>query len=90
MPVTVTTSAYKPGAVDEERYGAFVEKMRRFYRRQVAKGANNMKSMYYGWTETDIEAATGAYCRAYRHQYRVLVPIDPVTREPLPASTPNP
>ena len=79
----VTTSLYAHGAVDEAAFAKFVAKMERFYRKCMAKGAADMRSMYYGWTEADCVEAARAYCGCYRHHYRVLVQIDPATRQPL-------
>lgn len=83
MSAAVTTAMYSPGAVDEVAFARFVAKTEASYRRAVAKQNARGKGLYLGWTEADVVEAARFYCGCYRHHYRVLVEIDPATREPL-------
>ncbi len=85
MSATVTTALYTPGAVDEAAFARFVAKTEASYRRSVAKHNARGKGLYLGWTDADCVEAARAYCGCYRHQFRVLVLVDPVTRAPVAA-----
>ena len=75
--MTVTTQMFKPGDVDETKYQAFYTKIVKSYQRQVVKAhaKNNLRSDVWGWTDEDCYRAARAYCEAYRHHFRVLVPV---------------
>ena len=62
---------YKHGDVDEAAYERFYQKTLKSYRRVAAKG----RGLYAGWTDEQCIEAAGFYCRSYRHQFRVLVPV---------------
>ena len=83
MSATVATGMFIPGAVDEVAFARFVAKTEAGYRRAISKAASNPRSLYHGWTDADCVEAARFYCGCYRHHYRVLVQVDPATRQPL-------
>lgn len=80
----VTTELLRPTDVDETAYAAFLANTTKHYKklRDKANARGNGKGvigMYLGWTDEQCAEAARSYCGAYRHQFRVLVPVAPGT-----------
>lgn len=66
---TVETGMFTHGEVDEVKYAKFVAKNVASNLRARARGVRDFAHM----TEAECVAAAESYCRAYQHQFRVLV-----------------
>lgn len=73
---TVTSALYRPGAVDEEKYTAFVAKTikQNIRARDKANAKGDARGLWFGFTDEQCQLAAEQYCHCYRHHFRVLVP----------------
>jgi hypothetical protein len=67
----VATKRFTQGAIDETAYGAFVARQVKSTKRQRDKGRRD----FAGLTDAECVEMAESYCRMYRHQFRVLVPV---------------
>ena len=72
----VTTGLYRPDAVDETKYAAFVAKTVRsnMKARDKANAKGDARGLWFGFTDEQCRLAAEQYCHCYRHHFRVLVP----------------
>ena len=71
----VTSGLLRPTNVDEVAYAKFVAKTVASIKRMRDKAASKPRAIYHGATDAECVTAAEVYCRAYRHQFRVLVPV---------------